>query len=116
MPDGSWQANPFVEHTQNSRGRAPDVTLRERHGIVRTLHAAKFLAVHLMIRGIHQERQRHLEHIVHLGMVDAKFEARPYPRKRRQDTKSESSCVDIEIADGVDEFPGKADLLLGFAQ
>src|SRR5450759_3586512 len=116
MPYGSWQTNPLIQHAQNSRSRAPDVTLREWHRIVGALHAAKFLAVHLMVGGIHQERKGHLERIVHFGMVDAQFEARPYPRDRRQDTKSEPGCVEIEIADRLDEFPTKADLLLGFAQ
>src|ERR1700704_3864582 len=112
MPDGSWQANPFIERAQNSRSRAPDVALRERHGIVRTLHAAKFLAVDLVVRRIHQERERHLEGIVDLGMIDAQFEARPDPRDRRQDAKPEPGSVDVEVADRIDEFPGKPDLLL----
>src|SRR5260370_19754136 len=60
-PDGSWQINPLVQHTQNSRGRAPDITFGERHGVVRALHAAEFLAVHLMVRRVHQERQGDLE-------------------------------------------------------
>src|SRR5713226_2031570 len=98
-PDGSWQIDPLVQHTQNSGGRAPDITFRERHGVVGTLHAAEFLAVHLMVRGVHQERQGYLERIVYLGVVEAQFEARFYPRDRRQDAKSETGCVQIEIAD-----------------
>ena len=39
-----------------------------------------------------------------------------HPRHRRQDTKSETGSVEIEIADRIDEFAGKADLLLGLAQ
>src|ERR1700693_3059151 len=75
-PDGSWQTDPLIQHAQNPRGRAPDIALLERHGVVRTLHAAEFLAVHLMVHGVHQERQRDLERIVDFGFVDAQLEAR----------------------------------------
>ncbi len=88
---------------------------RERHGVVRALHAAEFPAVHLMVCRVHQERKRHLERIVHFGAVDTQFEARPYPRDRRQDAKSEACPIQIEIADRIDELPGKADLFLGLA-
>ena len=49
-------------------------------------------------------------------MVDAQFEAGLYPRHRRQDAKSETGRVQIEVADRIDEFARKADLFLGFAQ
>src|ERR1700736_3182678 len=114
-PDGSWQINPLIQHTQNSRGRTPDITFRERHGVIRALHAAEFLAVHLMVRRVHQERQRDLERIVYLRVVDAQFEARLYPRHGRQDAKSESGSVQIEIADRIDELPPQADFFLGLA-
>src|SRR6266481_2035188 len=114
-PAGSWQTDPLIQHAQNPRGRAPDITLLERHGVVGALHAAEFLAVHLMVRRIHQERQRYLERIVHFGLVDAQLEARSHPRDRRQDAKSEPGCVQIEIADRIDELPRKADFLLGLA-
>src|SRR6267378_8165992 len=112
-PAGSWQADPLIQHAQNPRGRAPDIALLERHGVVRTLDAAEFLAVHLMVHRVHQERQRNLESIVDFGFVDAQLEARLHPRNRRQDAISEPGCVQIEVADRIDEFPGKADLLLG---
>ena len=65
---------------------------------------------------VHQERQRHLEGIVDLGLVDMQVEARLDPRHRRQDAKPEAGPVKIEIADRIDEFAGKPDLLLGLAQ
>src|ERR1700738_5221835 len=114
-PAGSWQVDPLVQDPQNSRGRAPDIAFRERHGVVGALDAAEFLAVHLMIRGVHQECQRDLERIIDFRFVDAQPEARPYPRDRRQDAESETGSVEIEIADRVDEFTRKADLFLGLA-
>src|SRR5712664_2711916 len=104
-PAGSWQADPLIEHAQNPRGRAPDIALLERHGVVRTLHAPELLAVHLMVHRVHQERQRNLERVVDFGFVDAQPEARLHPRDRRQDTKPESISVQIEIADRVDDLP-----------
>src|SRR5882757_7690933 len=58
-PDGSWQIDPLVQHAQNSRRGTPDISLGKRHRVIRTLDAAKFLAVKLVVRRIHQERQRH---------------------------------------------------------
>src|SRR6478609_9301609 len=113
MPGGSWRIDPFVEDPQDPRGRAPDVALRERHRVIGALHAAKFLAVHLMVQGIHQERQRHLKGVVDLRLVDLKRKARPYARQRRQDAESETGAVEVEIADRLDEFARQPDLLLG---
>src|ERR1700756_225594 len=115
MPAGSWQIDPLIQHTQNARGRAPDIAFRERHGVIAALNAAEFLAVHLMIGGVHQKSQRDLERIADFPFVDAQPEARPYPRHRRQDAKSEAGSVEIEVADGIDEFARKPDLLLGLA-
>ncbi len=44
------------------------------------------------------------------------LEARLDPRHRRQDAKSETGGVEIEIADRLDEFAFQADLFLGLAQ
>src|ERR1700738_5117352 len=99
MPGGSWRIDPFVEYPQDARGRAPDVALRERHRIVRALHAAKFLAVDLMVQWVHQERQRHLEGVVDLRLVDVQCKTRPHPRQRRQDAEPEAGAVEVEIAD-----------------
>src|SRR3984893_17801428 len=115
MPAGSWQIDPLVQHTQNSRGRAPDIAFREWHGVVGALDAAEFLAVHLMICRVHQECQRDLERIVDFRFVDAQLEARPYPRHRRPDAKPETGSVEVEIADRIDEFTREPDLFLGLA-
>jgi hypothetical protein len=70
----------------------------------------------LMVGRIHQESQRHLERIIDFGLADAQFEARLDPRHRRQNAKSETGGVEIEIADRIDEFAIKPDLLFGLAQ
>jgi hypothetical protein len=49
-------------------------------------------------------------------VVDAQFESGLYPSHRRQDAKSETGRVQIEVADRIDEFARKADLFLRFAQ
>ena len=36
--------------------------------------------MHLVVRGVHQERQGYLERIVYFGVVDAQLEAGRYPR------------------------------------
>ena len=90
------------------RGHAPDVTLGERHRVIGALHAAKFLGVDLVVLGIHQERQRHLEGVVHLAFVDRQLEAGLDPRHRRQDAKPERGYVEIEIADRLDEVARRA--------
>src|SRR6266700_33363 len=115
-PAGSWQTNPLVERAQDARGRAPDIALRIRHRVIGALHAAKFLAVHLVVRRIHQEGQRHLEGIDDLAMVDAQCKAGPDAGDRRQDAESEAGAVDVEIADRIDEGAVEPDLLLGLAQ
>src|SRR6478735_9029392 len=116
IPDGSCEINPLIQYAQDSRRRAPDVTLRIRHGVIGTLHAAEFLAVNLVVLGIHQERERHLEGVNHFRLVDLQREAGLDPRDRRQDAKSERGSVEIEIADRLDELALEADFLTGLAQ
>src|SRR5580698_4625965 len=109
MPVGSWQTDPLVKYPQDSRGRAPDVALLERHGVKRALDAAECLAVQLMVGRVHQERQRDLERIVDFGGADPQLKARLDPRQRRQDAKPETGAVQIEIADRLDEVAGQPD-------
>ena len=54
-----------------------------------TLDAAAFACVDLVIGRVHQERQRHLEGIVHLAVIDAELEAGRHARQRRHDAKAE---------------------------
>src|SRR5437764_13101839 len=70
----------------------------------------------LMVGGVHQERQRHLEGVVHFRLVDAQPESRPHARDRRQDAETETGAVQIEISDGIDEFTAKADFFLCLSQ
>src|SRR5882757_9600765 len=98
IPDGSCEINPLVQHPQDARGRAPDVTLGIRHRVIGTLHAAEFLAVDLVVLRIHQERQRYFERVDDFGLVDLQLEAGLDPRHRRQDAKPERGAVEMEIA------------------
>src|SRR5215207_4083983 len=114
--DGSCEIDPLIQYAQDAGGRAPYVTLGERHGVIGTLHAAEFLGMDLMVLGIHQERQRHLEGVNHLAFVDRQLEAGFHARHRRQDAKSEGGSIEVEIADRLDEVAFEADLLLSLAQ
>ena len=70
----------------------------------------------LMVLGIHQERQRHLEGVNHLAFVDRQLEAGLHARHRRQDAKPECGSIEVEIADRLDEVALEADFLLRLAK
>ena len=70
----------------------------------------------LVIGGIHQERQGDLERIIDFRAIERQFKAGRNPRQRRQNAKTETGGVKVEIADRLDEGAVEPDFLFGFAQ
>src|SRR5271154_2007804 len=112
----SLPVNVFVEIAEDTRGDAPDISVLIRDGIIMSGDALPVAAVALVVFRSHQEGERNLERLRHLGLVECESIARRHPRHRRQDTEPAEGQIEIEIAERFDQRRGEADLLLGLAQ
>jgi hypothetical protein len=72
--------------------------------------------VPLVVRGIEQERERHLEHLVDLVRVQAQLEVRCHQTHHRRHAEVRARVVVGELAQDLDVPRLQADLLLRLAQ
>src|SRR4051812_12233837 len=77
-PHASRFIEPDIEIAKDACRDPPDVTLSERNGIILPDRAAPLAGVELVVRGIEQEGERHLEGLRDLVGVERQAEARPY--------------------------------------
>ena len=112
----SASMDPFVQVTNDSCGRAPDVSLAERHGVETDGEPVPVSALALVVLRAHQEGERHFEGVVNLSLVEPKCKARSHTSEHRQDAMTERGHVNVEVADWLHKAARKRNLLLGLAE
>src|SRR5260370_36017789 len=107
-----WLIDSLIQIPQNSGGGAPDVRLAERHGVVVSLYSLPVAGLAMVIGGLHQAGERHLESVGDLAGLEREPVVRRDAGQRRQDAKALEGEIEIEIADRVDTTDRQADLPL----
>src|SRR5262249_36231255 len=114
-PALSCLIDPFIQIAKYPRGRAPDVSAAERHGVKTDGKPVPVSTLTFMVLRRHQESERHFKGIVNLPLIEPNCKARPHPSEHWQDAMAERGHVNVEIADWLDKTAGKRNLLLGLA-
>jgi len=88
-PALSCLIDPFIQIAKYSRGRAPDVSAAERHGVKTDGKPVPVSTLTFMVLRRHQESERHFKGIVNLPLIEPNCKARPHTSEHRQDAMAE---------------------------
>ena len=107
---------PFVQVTNDSCGRAPDVSTVKRYSVESDRKPLPVSAFSLVVLRRHQKSEWYFEGVINLSLIEMKCKAQLHTSEHWQNATAERRYVNVEIAFWLNKVARERDLLLGLAQ